>query len=134
MPNPYTSKNHHQSTPSSSSEDSDSSVRDHETPRYENLFPITRRLNNKTTTLQSPPPSPMQTQPDIESNQNISNAACIRHCGTSCASVLFQSICACIAILGAIWIGFVALSWLEIIGISSLPPGVKYGHKVNDIY
>lgn len=167
-------KHNYQPTPSSS-DDSDSSVRDDKTSRrrsstctsshpnlnkqYSNSFPIARRLNNNKTTLfntscttlQSPPPSPMQTQSDIESNQNISttttttsaaskvsktnlNAACIRHCGTSCASVLFQSICAIIAILGAIWIGFVALSWLEIIGISSLPPGVKYGHKVNDIY
>lgn len=168
----YPNRNQYEVTPSSS-EDSDSSVRDDKTSRrrsstctsyhsklnkqHLNSIPIARRLNNKTTlfkascttTLQSPPPSPIQTQSDIEANQNMSttttaaaskisktnlNAACIRHCGTSCASVLFQSICAIIAILGAVWIGFVALSWLEIIGISSLPPGVKYGHKVNDIY
>jgi hypothetical protein len=63
-----------------------------------------------------------------------SGAACLRHCGTSCGSVLWQSICACFAIAGAFWVGFIALSWFEIIGISSLPPGIEYGHKVGDIY
>jgi hypothetical protein len=61
-------------------------------------------------------------------------AACLRHCGTSCGSVVFQSFCSCVAIAGAFWGGFVALSWFEIIGISSLPPGIAYGHKVGDIY
>jgi hypothetical protein len=61
-------------------------------------------------------------------------AACLRHCGTSCGSVLWQSVCACFAIAGAFWVGFIALGWFEIIGISSLPPGIEYGHKVGDIY
>jgi hypothetical protein len=61
-------------------------------------------------------------------------AACLRHCGTSCGSVLWQSICACFAIAGAFWVGFIALSWFELIGISSMPPGIEYGHKVGDIY
>lgn len=62
------------------------------------------------------------------------NAACLRHCGTSCASVAWQSFCACVAIAGALWAAFVALSWFEIIGISSMPPGIKYGAKVGDVY
>jgi hypothetical protein len=61
-------------------------------------------------------------------------AACLRHCGTSCGSVLFQSVCACIAIACAFWVGFIVLGFFEVIGISSLPPGIKYGHKVGDIY
>jgi hypothetical protein len=61
-------------------------------------------------------------------------AACLRHCGTSCGSVIWQSFCACLAIAGAFWVGFVVLSFVEIIGISSLPPGIKYGAKVGDVY
>lgn len=68
------------------------------------------------------------------SQKSIGGAACLRHCGTSCGSVLFQSVCACVAIACAFWVGFIVLSSLEIIGISSLPPGIKYGHKVGDVY
>lgn len=68
------------------------------------------------------------------SNRTDGNAACVRQCGTSCGSVIWQSSCACLAIAASFWIGFVVLGWLEIIGISKLPPGMEHGHKVKDFY
>jgi hypothetical protein len=60
--------------------------------------------------------------------------ACLRHCGTSCGSVLFQCVCSVLFIVATTWAAFIALSVFEIIGISSLPPGIAYGHRVGDVY
>lgn len=62
------------------------------------------------------------------------NGACLRHCGASCGSVLFQCICSAVFIFGATWAAFIALGVFEVVGISSLPPGIAYGHRVGDVY
>lgn len=63
-----------------------------------------------------------------------SDGACLRHCGTSCGSVLFQTGCACLFIIACFWAVFVGMSIFEIVGITNLPPGIAHGHKVGDYY
>ena len=55
---------------------------------------------------------------------------CARALSRSLVLFVLQLALAAVFVLASLWVGSLALEWLNLVGISSVPPGVRYhGHR-----
>lgn len=58
------------------------------------------------------------------------SGACVRVVGASCLSVLLQLVCVAVLFVGSFFSVAYALEVVEVGGISTIPPGIKYAPRV----
>ena len=58
--------------------------------------------------------------------KNRASGACYRQCGASCTSSALQIVVAIIFLVFLVWVASLSLEWVNLIGISSVPPGVRH--------
>lgn len=51
---------------------------------------------------------------------------CYRQCGASCLNVILQLLCVVVFCVGALWATAAILEALQLIQVSTVPPGLKY--------
>lgn len=51
---------------------------------------------------------------------------CLRQCGATCTSVVFQLICAVIFLGGCVFAVGLLLETTRVVGVTTVPPGLKY--------
>ena len=63
---------------------------------------------------------------DADNKRASATTVCIRQCGGSLLGVLFQVIVAGVFIVACVYLTALALEAFEVVGISTIPPGLKY--------
>ena len=61
----------------------------------------------------------------MEDAKKLSNPTA-RACGLGCVSSSIKVVVALIIIVGALYLSSITLSWVNLIGITDVPPGVMY--------
>lgn len=54
------------------------------------------------------------------------SGACLRFCGANALSCVFQCLCSLVCVLVGFYGAFLALSVVNIVGVTSVPPGLKF--------